>query len=194
VKVTPKTLLWAGGAILVLGILTTTRKAEAAIRRRLPWPQPQPPSGRYDWGEPPRQDRRSHTTVNRDPSKLLPSFAAKIDLLIRRMRAEGYDPMFWEGYRSPERAAALERIGSGIRNSIHIYGAAADIVDRKKLWSNPAFFAALGRNAKAIGLTWGGDWKRGDKPHVQGLPVSAQSQFRALPSAQAREQFLQRYA
>ncbi len=186
-KTSPKTLLWAGAAVLVLGILTTAGKAQAAVMR---------PFGgrRYDWGEPPRKDRRTGTDVNRDPSKLLPSFAAKIDLLIRRMRAEGYDPMFWEGYRSPERAAALERIGSGIRNSIHIYGAAADIVDRKKLWSNPAFFAALGRNAKAIGLTWGGDWKRGDKPHVQGLAVSAQSAFRALPSAQAREQFLQRYA
>jgi GNAT superfamily N-acetyltransferase len=181
-RVQPKYLLWAGGAALVLGVLGTTRAAKAAIAPALGY--------RYGWAEVPRLDRRTNTWLNRDPSRLLPSFARKVDLLIQRLRAQGFDPIFWEGYRTPERAADMARIGTGIRDSMHIYGAAVDIIDRNKLWKNPAFFRALGREAKALGLYWGGDF--GDSPHVQALPVSAQNGLRRAPVA-ARNTYVQRY-
>jgi hypothetical protein len=84
----------------------------------------------------------------------------------------------------------MARIGTGIRDSMHIYGAAADIIDRQKLWKNPAFFAALGREAKKLGLTWGGDF--GDPPHIQALPVSGQNGLRRAPVA-SRDAYVQRY-
>lgn len=121
--------------------------------------------------------------VDRDPKKLIPSFAKKLNVLFARMRAQGFDPMLWEGYRTPARADALATKGTGIHLSMHSYGAAADIVSESKLWNaSPAFWQALGREAKALNLTWGGDWTgdNHDAPHVQALTVGEQNAFRAM--------------
>lgn len=180
----PKTLLWLGGGMALLGVLFAARRPVQQAASQLV-------TG-YDWGEVPRLDARTGTWLDRDPSKLVPSFARKIDQLFRALRAQGYDPVFWEGYRSPERAAEMARLGVGIKDSMHSYGAAADIIDRAKLWNAPAFFKALGAQAKALGLTWGGDWTRGDLPHVQAIPVTAQNALRAAPVA-SRDAVVRRY-
>lgn len=89
--------------------------------------------------------------------------------------------MLWEGYRSPERAAQLAKRGTGIARSMHCLGCAADIVHEDKLWAAPAaFWEALGEEAERLGLTWGGRFKRADKPHVQAIPVHEQERFRAM--------------
>lgn len=124
----------------------------------------------------------SASKLDRDPKKLLPDFASKLELLFQRMRARGFDPVLWEGYRSPARAAALAKKGTGIADSLHSYGAAADIVDRKLLWdATPAFWSALGQEAQKLGLTWGGTF--GDKPHVQAVSLQQQDAFRAMARA-----------
>lgn len=107
--------------------------------------------------------------ISRDPKLLLPAFAARLAVLFRRMRARGFDPMLFEGWRSPARAAALAAKGTGKLISTHTAGAGADIVSASKLWSDPAFFVALGQEAEAIGLSWGGRFHDADLNHVQAV-------------------------
>jgi hypothetical protein len=125
--------------------------------------------------------------LSRDPDRLLPAFARRLNLLFSALRARGYDPMLNEGYRSPARALALSQPradGSkppGIANSLHIYGAAADIISASSGFSNPAFFRALGEEADRLGLFWGGHFKSHlDTPHVQAVPGELDTQLRTL--------------
>ncbi len=130
--------------------------------------------------------------VDRDPAKLLKPFARKLNTLFRRMRARGFQPMFWEGRRSAERAETLAKKGTGIKLSMHVLGAAADIVDGStgNPWkASPGFWTALGQEARKLGLTWGGDWAKGDFPHVQALAVNQQTAFRRMTPGQ-RERFV----
>ena len=126
--------------------------------------------------------------VNRDPKKLLPGFAKRVEQLFRAMRARGYSPMLWEGYRTPERAQELANKGSGIVDSLHIYGAAVDIVDEStapNYWNGaPGFWTALGEEAERLGLTWGGRFSRRDVVHVQAVPVSQQVALRAATTSE----------
>lgn len=130
--------------------------------------------------------------VDRDPNKLLSGFAKKLERVFRRMRAQGYDPFFWEGYRTPSRAAQEAAQGDGIADSIHSYRAAGDIVDgaRWKLgldpWTNvaPGFWDALRDAAEAEGLTSGARFSKVDRPHVQAPTVKQQVAFRAMTDVQ----------
>lgn len=127
-----------------------------------------------------------------DPQKLLPTFAGQLETLFRRLRDKGWDPVLWEAYRSPERVALTVKTGTGVTNSLHPYGAAADI----RRLSNPnapgaAFWAALGAEAEALGLTWGGRFSKDDPAHVQAITVAEQKRFQSLPDAAAREAYLQ---
>lgn len=150
----------------------------------------------YSYGRP---DERG---ISRDPRLLLPSFAGRLELLFRRLRArrdpvtgQFFDPVLHEGFRTFERAKMLsEKPGSpGIPNSLHCYGAAADIISARDKWNNPRFFAALGEEAKRLRLTWGGDWADRDYPHVQAVPVPAQDGLRRLADAKARDSYARRH-
>jgi peptidoglycan L-alanyl-D-glutamate endopeptidase CwlK len=123
-----------------------------------------------------------------DLEALQPEFRRKVEALITRMQADGFDPMIWETYRTPARAKLLSDRGTGAKPradgsipiGMHQLGLAVDIVSASKMWTPPAaFWAALGKHAEAIGLTWGGRWKRVDKPHVQAVPVKEQEAKRA---------------
>jgi hypothetical protein len=126
----------------------------------------------YSFGRP------DTATLSRDPKLLLPSFADTLEVLFQRMRARGFDPCLHEGYRTPARAAELDRQGKGKSDSLHIYGAAADIVSCSTQWSDPKFFRALGAEAEALGLTWGGRFMDGDSNHVQAVPYEAENELR----------------
>jgi len=130
--------------------------------------------------------------ISRDPRLLVPTFAAKLELVFQRMRALGFDPCLYEGYRTPARAAQLEEKGTGIAKSLHSYGGAVDITSCSKGWSDPAFFQALGKVVESLGLTWGGRFSRGDMPHVQAVPADepTQNAFRATVD---RDAFVRRY-
>lgn len=159
---------------------------------------------KYSYGGPDYRNGKGQL-LSRDPAKLLPSFAARLELLFRRLRARKhprtglyFDPMLHEGRRERARAEGLAVEGVGSKNSLHIYGAAADIISKSKGWSDPAFFKALGEEARAVGLFWGGDWDgdgvrepgEDDQPHVQAVPATkaAQGELRAsrTPDAVAR--------
>lgn len=121
--------------------------------------------------------------LSRDPNLLLPSFARQLNSLFLALRARGFDPILWEGYRTPARAASLSTTGAGIADSMHSYGAAADILSASRMWGWPEFYQALGQEAARLNLVWGGTWRRADGPHVQALSVASQDAFRALARA-----------
>lgn len=137
------------------------------------------PRGGYTYGGPPLKKG-----IDRDPDNLIPAFAQKLEVLFQRMRARGFDPTLWEGFRSDARARILKESGAGTYPTLHQYGAAADIVDNKLLWNAPrAFYQALGEEADRLGLTWGGHWKKGDLPHVQWYTIADQKAVYARPPA-----------
>lgn len=130
------------------------------------------------------------TDVNRDLGLLVPAFRARIEVLIERMQARGFDAMVWETVRSFERAAMLQKRGTGgysgpDKPGMHALGLAVDIISRSKKWDAPAaFWTALGEEVARLGLTWGGHWTRVDKPHVQAVPVDRQAYVRKLAPEQ----------
>lgn len=130
-------------------------------------------------------------TIYRSTSLLLPGFANRVGLLLSRLEARGFRPRVYETYRTPQRALMLSTSPeqSGIKNSMHILRAAVDVIDAVHGWKNPAFFKALGEEAEALGLTWGGRFSRVDMPHVQAIPFAAQSRFAAM-SEGARDTFV----
>ncbi len=155
-------MLWSGGALVLLALTSSS----------------------FSFGG------NSTAKIDRDPAKLLPGFARKVEQLFRAMRARGFDPILWEGMRSVARAKELAAKGTGIADSMHSYGAAVDIVDRTLLWDAPkAFWAALGEEAQKLGLTWGGTFSDPDKPHVQAITFRQQAAFTKL-SPLARAQYV----
>lgn len=129
---------------------------------------------------PPRRSiKPSKPGPDRDWGKLQPEFARRLRLVFADLEARGWKPVLNEGWRSPERAAALAQAGSGVERSMHCYGLAADVREARSGWGDPLFFQALGAAAEAEGMTWGGRWKRADATHVQAVPVSEQARVRA---------------
>jgi len=141
-----------------------------------------PPSGFSYGGDPIRKG------LSRDPKLLLPAFAAKIETLFSRLRSQGHEPLLWEAYRTPARAQQLSDRGAGVKQSMHCLGAAVDIVHADDYWSaGHDFWEAIGDEAKALGLTWGGDWRRRDYPHIQALKVKDQAKFRAMTEDERKD-------
>ena len=83
----------------------------------------------------------------------------------------GYDMVLIEGYRSPQRQAALAALGPSVTRagpfeSYHQYGLAADcaflrdgriVISEKDPWAM-AGYERYGQVARSLGLVWGGDW------------------------------------
>jgi hypothetical protein len=131
-----------------------------------------------------------------DTALLQPAFRQKVRRLMARMLARGHDAIIRETYRTPARAMLMAKRGTGakiradgtIPVGMHQLGLAVDIVSKSRMWSPPAaFWADLGKEAKALGLTWGGLWRNPktgklgrDKPHVQAIPVAKQNAMRTL--------------
>lgn len=145
--------------------------------------------------KPPKPPTNQGPALERNLDKLVPSFRTRVDQLLGLMRAAGYDPLVWETYRPPERAAKLAAEGTGVLHSQHELGLAVDIVDRGLRWNAPpAFWDALHKYALELGL---GRIKRRqpngalawDQPHVQALPGRYDTKLRALNAA-ARETYL----
>lgn len=133
-----------------------------------------------------------------DLSQLLPAFQPLATKLLEALRERGFTPVARCTGRTRAEAAANAARGTGIRDSMHLYGAAMDVVCGVHWWDcgkhGCRFFEALGEEAERLGLTWGGRWKRGGKgpdlPHVQCLAVRDQDAFRTLATAEERNAFV----
>lgn len=127
-----------------------------------------------------------------DMSALLPSFRSKIETLLTNMKNLGYDPIPFDTIRTPAEAQANAAKGTGIVNSMHLYGAAVDIISGSRGWSFPEFFADLGKQAESLGLTWGGRFARVDNVHVQALPGKYDNSLSNM-SASERDAFISNF-
>lgn len=119
-----------------------------------------------------------------DINLLLPTMQVKVGELLAALRAQGFDPILFDGLRTREEAQRNLSRGTGIADSIHCYGAAADLVCAVHHWDcrrqGCKFFTKLGQTAEALGFTWGGRFTKTDQPHVQGITVAKQRAMRAL--------------
>lgn len=155
--------------------------------------------------------RSAVSDVCNDLDALVPSFRARVETLLERMRAKGWRPIVFETRRTKERAAELFKRGTGSLDSMHCYDVAVDIVDadlnnvprktKEGYWDAPAeFWADLEDFAHDLGLHR--LYKRGvirdaddeiaqswDKPHVQACSVADQTKTRAL-DREARDIFV----
>jgi hypothetical protein len=115
-------------------------------------------------------------------ASLNPPFWAKVETVLTRLRGRGFKPRIVFGWRSVAVQQELVRTGrSTVRFSFHNAqrpdgtpnAYAADIVDERWGWEPAAeengYWEALGEEARALGLVWGGDWRTfKDVAHIQG--------------------------
>jgi peptidoglycan L-alanyl-D-glutamate endopeptidase CwlK len=118
---------------------------------------------------------------------LHPQFRAKVVQVIAALKKRGFQPKIFYGWRSVKVQLELVKKGNSkvkfsFHNAQHKDGTpnayAVDIIDSRWAWSAAAktngFWDALGEEAKAVGLYWGGDWTSfKDWAHVQFHPNSA---------------------
>ena len=186
--------LWIGGAA-GLALLAASAGDDAPAP---PPPTPPPPSPRpaeTNWSQ-------GQKLSAADPRLHLPE-------LLARMRALGWQPSLsytWRSLPSQDilRAQGATTVSFSFHNAVdeagYPAGQAADITDRRYGWGDedPAsartrgaagFYAALGPEAKRLGLSWGGDWSRSniwahynlgwDPGHVQVFENSAPPRVQA---------------
>lgn len=115
-----------------------------------------------------------------DKLKLMqPRFGSMIIELIYEARKAGLNVGIFHGYRSHEQQRNLYAKGrtrpgrivtrAQAGHSWHNFGLASDIVFYTKKgnwsWAEKHNWKKLGVIGKSIGLKWGGDWRRPDRPH-----------------------------
>ncbi|NHQ88538.1 M15 family metallopeptidase [Iodobacter sp. HSC-16F04] len=119
-------------------------------------------------------------TANRDWSQLDPQFVQTVLQIMKKMTERGYPLALLEGYRSPERQDDLISQANVVTKakggqSKHQYGLAVDlapmkdgkiIISERDPWAFAAY-QALGEEAVAAGLTWGGVWSFKDYGHIE---------------------------
>jgi hypothetical protein len=114
-----------------------------------------------------------------------PQLRPLVQGVLKGMVARAFQPMIFYGWRSVK--VQQEKVKEGhshvkfsFHNATNKDGTpcayAADIVDQRWLWKPEAaqngYWVALGAEAKANNLYWGGTWKHPDWAHVQLLPNS----------------------
>jgi len=108
-------------------------------------------------------------------SLLYPPFRAKVEELLQRIKDfqvtqafRSYPDqakLYFQGRTTPGSIVTNARPGE----SAHNFGLAVDLVHmlgNKPDWYTPAY-DILGPNCTALGLVWGGNWSKPDRPHVQ---------------------------
>lgn len=120
------------------------------------------------------------TAVDRDWSKLDSGFRMRLESVVNRLRQRGHHFVLVEGYRSPERQdslfeQAVQVTSARAWQSRHQFGLAADLapmqaggiaMDTRDEMVLQAY-QALGEEAEAAGLVWGGRWTLRDYGHVE---------------------------
>jgi peptidoglycan L-alanyl-D-glutamate endopeptidase CwlK len=125
-------------------------------------------------------ERQDLADADRQWPALRPEFRQRLLALYTLMEARGYRMVLLEGYRSPQRQAALARLGPQVTNagayqSYHQYGLAADsafyrngriVISAEDPWAMKGY-RLYGQYAQSLGLVWGGDWRMRDFGHVE---------------------------
>lgn len=110
---------------------------------------------------------------SRDINLLRPDVAANCRRLIELAAEEGYPVLVTCTVRDAEAQELAYRQGRS-KSKVPTFhsvdaGLAFDVCKNKKgeEYSDPGFWECVSRIGKAMGFTWGGDWKMVDKPHFQ---------------------------
>jgi len=163
----------------------TLRRLDQAQPAAPPSPAPTPaPAAAAPAGGPPIKDWSGDSSTWAQEKKLAslePGFRTRIERVIAKLKADGFQPKIVFGWRSTKVQAKLKAEGkSKISFSFHCSqhpdgrpnAWAVDVVDSRWAWNEPdchKFFRALGAAGKAEGLVWGGDWESfRDWAHLQG--------------------------
>lgn len=119
----------------------------------------------------------NETKACRDISALSPVAQKACRAFLAACEKEGLPVLITETYRSQERqdylyAQGRTRAGTIVtwtRNSRHTGCMAWDICKNVKgqEYADANFFAACGKIAKQLGITWGGTWDTPDQPHFE---------------------------
>ena len=119
----------------------------------------------------------NETKVCRDINALSPTAQAACRAFLAVCRKESLPVLITETYRSQARqdylyAQGRTRAGKVVtwtRNSRHTGRMAWDICKNVKgqEYADAKFFAACGKIAKQLGITWGGTWDTPDQPHFE---------------------------
>ena len=116
---------------------------------------------------------------SRDLADLRADVRANVETLLTMCKEQGLNVLITQTVRDNEYQAYLfeqgrTRAGSIITNSktttFHGQGLAVDFCENVKghEYDDPAFFRNVATIAKALGFSWGGDWKSFvDRPHLQ---------------------------
>ena len=129
------------------------------------------------------------TVASTDLSLLAPKFRAAVEQAVSACLAAGLEVKVHEAFRSQARQAWLfaqgrTRPGDIVTNaptsltSWHGYGLAVDVIHKTRAYwpagrgrqhvaANEQWFRRVGQVYKEHGLSWGGDWRRPDTPHMQ---------------------------
>lgn len=113
-------------------------------------------------------------------TKVHPELVKRVERLIANLAQLGHDVRVHQSLRTDDEQNALyakgrTKPGKKVTNakawqSNHNYGLAVDLVpfiNGQFTWQPIHIFQLIGREAKKLGLEWGGDWKAVDMPHVQ---------------------------
>ena len=105
---------------------------------------------------------------NKGIDTLYPDLKDKYLLLAERMKDLNIPIYFVEGFRTIPRQNSLSKgvTNAGGLQSYHQYGLAFDVTFVGLRWDAPKnYWDTLGRQGKALGLNWGGEW--GDYGHFE---------------------------
>lgn len=119
----------------------------------------------------------SVTDSCRDISELSQTAQKACKLFLKKCEEKGLKVLITETYRSQERQNYLYEQGRSrdgkivtwTKSSRHTSRRAWDICQniKGKEYSDSSFFAACGKVAKELDITWGGTWKQADTPHFE---------------------------
>lgn len=139
-----------------------------------------------------------------DIDLLLPSFAILVRRVLQAMRDKGYDPVPFDTLRTQKEADKFAARGVGSARSMHLYGAACDVICGAHGWDcgrhRCKFFETYGDVVESLGLTWGGNFDRDrkrrdrkyDAPHMQACTVGEQDAVRAIADWAERDRYVSR--
>ena len=103
-------------------------------------------------------------------NSLQPEFQQKLYYVMKDLEAKGWKPLIRNGMRSQEQADKNAAAGTGVRNSAHLQGIAADVVDasgpNNLNATNPKFWRDLRESATKHGIRSGMDFRKQDRPHI----------------------------
>jgi hypothetical protein len=132
---------------------------------------------------------------------LLPAMQVKVQALLDAVVKAGFTPVLFDTWRAPGQAKKNAAKGTGITDSMHCYGAAADVICAVHGWdchkSGCSFYETFVSEARKLGFVCGVDFPNVDTDHVQGIKVRDQNAMRALgrepSSVAARDALIRKF-